>query len=134
MSIATPRGELQPYGRASLIVECKPEMVGRLRSQLELFVGKKVVRYTYVRKLLEAHTRLAILRCVEVRAEVQRPIVHLKSCFVYEGRAFVHSEVVKEVVLVNETLIPTQFTWSSQVCLWSCSFLVVSATLPTVSG
>lgn len=59
--------------------------------------------------------KLTILRCVEVRAEVQRPIVHLKNCMVHEERAYVRTEVVKEVVLVNDTLIPTQFTWSSQV-------------------
>ena len=43
---ATPTGELQPYGRADLMVECKPQQVGRLRSQLELLVERRTIRYT----------------------------------------------------------------------------------------
>lgn len=53
---------------------------------------------------------------MEVRAEVQRPIVHLQNCWIHEPRAYVQTKVVKQVIIVNETFIPTQFTWSSQVC------------------
>lgn len=45
LSFAAPRGELQPYGNVSVTVECKPEVIGRLRSQLEIVVGNKAVRY-----------------------------------------------------------------------------------------
>lgn len=47
LSFAAPRGELQPYGKVSVTVECKPEEIGRLRSQLEILVGQKAVRYGY---------------------------------------------------------------------------------------
>eukprot|EP00731_Ephydatia_muelleri_P012089 Em0006g983a len=113
LSFAAPRGELQPYGKVSVTVECKPEEIGRLRSQLEILVGQKAVR------------------CLEVRAEVQRPIVHLQNCLVHEPRAYIQTEVVKEVVLINETLIPTQFTWSSQLLGQSSKYCELQISPPT---
>ncbi|KAL5499826.1 hypothetical protein EMCRGX_G011289 [Ephydatia muelleri] len=113
LSFAAPRGELQPYGKVSVTVECKPEEIGRLRSQLEILVGQKAVR------------------CLEVRAEVQRPIVHLQNCLVHEPRAYIQTEVVKEVVLINETFIPTQFTWSSQLLGQSSKYCELQISPPT---
>lgn len=113
LSFNVSKGELQPYGKVCVVVECKPDRTGRLRSQLEILVGKKVIR------------------CVEVRAEVQRPIVRLKKCLVHEQRAYIQTKIVKEVVLVNETYLPTQFTWSSQILGQSSKFCELQISPPT---
>ena len=54
-------------------------------------------------------------RCLSVQAEVQRPAVSLRQCRTHEKTAFVGVSVERRVEMVNASLIPTQFTWSSQV-------------------
>ena len=56
-----------------------------------------------------------VLRCVSVHAEVQRPAVALAQCRLHEDTVYVGVGAERRVELINTSLIPTHFTWSTQV-------------------
>ena len=54
-------------------------------------------------------------RCVSVHAEAQRPAVTLAKCQLHEDTVYVGVEIERRVELINTSLIPTHFTWNTQV-------------------
>ena len=72
---------------------------------------------------------VCVCRCVHVLADMQRPDVCLASCSLHMEEAYVGIPCNREVLLRNNSLVPTQYSWSPQVRLLMCIHMYV----PTIS-
>ena len=132
-----PIVSIPPHSVTTVTVECCPHFVGRLRSIVQCVVEGKVIQwvlgeseeecvYQYRhRKFIHvymvlimydnSYSMIYICRCVSVHAEAQRPAVTLAQCQLHEDTVYVGVETERRVELINTSLIPTHFTWSTQV-------------------